>query len=150
MWVFRVDQEQLILPSCDDNFLGMKKFNFSCPIKVAAGFKCECRYNITERVKVNKSTCVYSGSVMISPRFGNMLGGTLVTLSGPCFDETDSIECVFAGTTTPGVYVSRDSVACITPAMNAIGNVEVSLIIKPTPNRPNGFQGSTSFYSSEL
>ena len=24
MWVFRVDQEQLILPRCDDNFLGMK------------------------------------------------------------------------------------------------------------------------------
>ena len=87
---------------------------------------------------------------MISPHFGNMLGGTLVTLSGPCVDETDSIECVFAGTTTQGVYVSRNSVACITPAMNAIGYVEVSLIIKPTPNRPNGFKGSTSFYSSEL
>ena len=28
MWVFRVDQEQLILPPCDDNFLGMKSLIF--------------------------------------------------------------------------------------------------------------------------
>ena len=78
-----------------------------------------------------------------------MLGGTLVSLNGPCFEETDTVECVFAGTPTPGVYVSRDSVACITPAMNAIGNVEVLLRIRVSPGGTIKYQGTSSFYSSK-
>ena len=78
-----------------------------------------------------------------------MLGGTLVSLNGPCFEETDTVECVFAGTPTPGVYVSRDSVACITPAVSAIGNVEVLLRIRESSGGTIKYQGTSSFYSSK-
>ena len=89
-----------------------------------------------------------TGFVAAYPSFGNMLGGTFVILSGPCFDETDAVECDFAGTTTPGVYVSNHSVACITPALNSVGNVEVSLNVI-TPDGAIRFQGSSTFYSSK-
>jgi hypothetical protein len=69
-----------------------------------------------------------------------MLGGTLVTVSGPCFEATDSVECIFGGISTPAVYVNRESVACVSPAMNVIGNVEVVLQV-------NGIQRSAFFYS---
>ena len=58
-----------------------------------------------------------------------MLGGTLVTLSGPCFEATDTVECFFGEISTPGLYLNRDNVMCISPAMNAIGNVELQLKI---------------------
>ena len=71
-------------------------------------------------------------------------------MSGPCFEQSDSVECIFAGVTTPGVFVSRETVACISPAMEAIGNVDVMLVIRRSPGGDILFQGTTSFYSSKL
>ena len=74
-----------------------------------------------------------------------MLGGTLVTLSGPCFEATDTLECVFGEISTPGLYLNRDNVMCISPAMNAIGNVELRLKINNSIIERSG-----NFYSCKF
>ena len=42
----------------------------------------------------------------LSPRGGHFLGGTVVQISGPCFDESDNITCVFNGQDIEGVFVN--------------------------------------------
>ena len=77
-----------------------------------------------------------------------MLGGTLVTVSGPCFEPTDVVTCEFGDITTPGAFINQDSIACISPAMNAIGRVEVTLRI----TRPNAatLERSSFFHSGTV
>ena len=74
-------------------------------------------------------TSILSLALNLSPQLGSMLGGTLVTLRGPCFEQQDIVECIFDGTSSPGVYVNRDSVVCVSPSMSAIGKVDVTLRI---------------------
>ena len=80
----------------------------------------------------------------LSPQLGSMLGGTLVTLRGPCIEESDVIECIFDGISTPGVYVNRESVMCVSPAMNAIGKIDVTLQVT---RGSNILSRSAFFYS---
>ena len=80
----------------------------------------------------------------LSPQLGSMLGGTLVTLRGPCFEESDVVKCIFDEISTPGVYVSRESVMCVSPAMNAIGKIDVTLQVT---RGSNILSRSAFFYS---
>ena len=89
---------------------------------------------------------IHSLALNLSPQLGSMLGGTLVTLRGPCFEQEDIVQCIFDGTSTPGVYVDRESIMCVSPAMSAIGNVQVTLRV----TRGNEIiLRSASFYSSK-
>ena len=74
-----------------------------------------------------------------------MLGGTLVTLSGSCFEATDTVECVFGEISTPGLYLNRYNVMCISPALTAIGNVELRLKVNNSIIERSGY-----FYSGTL
>ena len=68
-----------------------------------------------------------------------------MTISGPCFEGSDSVECSFGGVTTPGFYMNQENVVCVSPAMNSIGRVEVMVTIEDKPN----VDRSASFYSSK-
>ena len=68
------------------------------------------RYTVIPLDTSNCSTamdCVPSSVLTLSQRFGNMLGGTAVHVSGPCFDEADNITCVFDGIPTDGMFFSE-------------------------------------------
>ena len=95
------------------------------------------------------SLILYTGVVSLSPRLGSQLGGTFVTVSGPCFEPTDTVECSFGAVATPGHYMNRESVACVSPAMNAIGRVEMTLVVT-SANGDITFQKSALFYSSKF
>lgn len=86
----------------------------------------------------------------LSPRYGSQLGGTLVTVNGPCFEESYSVECSFAGVTTPGIYRDRESVVCVSPAMNAIGRVEVTVTVREEADGEVTFNQSALFQSSKF
>ena len=86
--------------------------------------------------------------VLLSPQVGNQLGGTPVVVTGPCFQPNGTTECSFGGISTPGIFVSCKSAICISPAMDALGRVEVTVEVR----RENGditFQGKALFYSSK-
>ena len=67
---------------------------------------------------------------------------------GPCFVPSDVVICSFGDISTPGVYFSRDSVICVSPAMSAFGRIEVTVEIR-SPSDTITFQGKAYFTSSK-
>ncbi|CAD5126546.1 unnamed protein product [Dimorphilus gyrociliatus] len=59
--------------------------------------------------------CNEAGQLTLSPFFGHPLGGTLVTLSGPCFNSSSQIVCRFGGHKVNGTAVDNVRATCITP-----------------------------------
>ena len=88
---------------------------------------------------------VCSGNIVISPNYGNQLGGTPVIIEGPCFNENDIIQCVFGSSDpVPGAQVNEVKALCISPSTLKTGNVEFILKV-------NGTQiGSAAFYLRKL
>lgn len=66
----------------------------------------------------------------LSPRSGIELGGTKVTIGGPCYDPEDQVVCRFnRSLKVAGVIVSPELGYCITPPLYFVGRIplEVSL-----------------------
>ncbi|XP_019854776.1 PREDICTED: protein mesh-like isoform X3 [Amphimedon queenslandica] len=80
-------------------------------------------------------------TVLISPNSGNELGGTPVTVKGPCFNATDNITCLFGDASVPGAIVSINTALCVSPLLNTtVTSVEFVL-------RSNGSNvGSTAIF----
>ena len=64
---------------------------------------------------------------------------------GPCFDAyaERSIMCSFDGVIVPGLYVSKNSVICVSPALTRLGRVDFALHISGTTMQ----FAKTTFYS---
>lgn len=88
---------------------------------------------------------ICSAIVVISPNYGNQLGGTPVIIKGPCFNENDTIQCVFGSSDPePGARVNKMKALCISPSILKTGDVEFVLKV-------NGTQiGSANFYLRKL
>ena len=69
------------------------------------------------------------GGLTLSPRRGLVLGGTLVEISGPCFNATsDAIVCRFNGSIlADGNVVNRYLASCVTPHLENIGRMSLEL-----------------------
>ena len=65
----------------------------------------------------------------LSPNYGNQLGGTLVTVRGPCFSELSNIQCEFDGRTMVALYKSELLVYCTTPSLSRSGRVSFRLLV---------------------
>ncbi|KAH7644783.1 protein mesh [Dermatophagoides farinae] len=61
------------------------------------------------------------------PKVGNMLGGTLVNVTGPCYSPEDIIECMFENWPTKGVYIDKNRVSCISPPVMYHGYVDLTV-----------------------
>ena len=96
---------------------------------------------------INKILNSYIVSVLLTlyPRYGNVLGGTVVEVFGPCFDVyvDHNITCSFDGVKVAGVYVD-DSIICVSPALTTLGRVDFVLSISGTT--ADQFE-KTTFYS---
>ena len=64
--------------------------------------------------------------ITLVPRSGNMLGGTGVIVSGPCFGAQS--KCIFDEVEVTGVLVSETLLLCVTPAMKQSGEVPVTVL----------------------
>lgn len=69
---------------------------------------------------------------MFAPESGNMLGGTIVNITGPCFEPTDQIICKFdVADIVYGTVVSRNRAICIQPPLMVEGYVRFEIAIGP-------------------
>ena len=91
---------------------------------------------------------VFVDSISLFPRYGNVLGGTAVQVFGPCFDEyaDRNITCSFGGIEVAGVYVDKDTVICVSPALRTLGRVDFTLDISGTTIKDH----KTTFYSCKI
>lgn len=88
-------------------------------------FILPCLYVLSIRVVIVDSPV---GLILISPNHGNELGGTPVTINGPCFDVSDNISCLFDNITVPGARVSQYKALCVSPMFDTItGPVDFKL-----------------------
>ncbi|XP_035228405.1 protein mesh-like [Stegodyphus dumicola] len=68
------------------------------------------------------------------PRYGSMLGGTMVNVTGPCFSDPRSIiRCKFDTLETDGIYRDQNHVSCISPPVMYHGYVDLSVSVDNGP-----------------
>ena len=86
--------------------------------------------------------------LVIGPRFGNILGGTAIHLTGPCFDEKDLLLCNFEDEKENGFVVNNRTAICVSPRFKDIGWKILSLTI--TRDGEEIYFGQSQFYASKL
>ena len=104
-----------------------------------------CRVYFLFMIRIFYFQFVARVTLKLFPRYGSVLGGTAVQVFGPCFDayaERD-IMCSFDGVEVPGLYINKDSVICVSPAMTRLGRVDFALHISGTTMQ----FAKTTFYS---
>lgn len=67
--------------------------------------------------------------LVFAPESGNMLGGTIVNITGPCFESTDRVSCRFDTEEVMGIFVDRNRVVCVQPFMLAQGYVRFEISV---------------------
>lgn len=58
-----------------------------------------------------------------------MLGGTIVNITGPCFDPKDRVICTFDTESVEGEVVDRNRAICVQPFLMAQGYVRFQISI---------------------
>jgi len=84
----------------------------------------------------------------LAPRLGNVLGGTPIKLSGPCFEEEDNITCEFNDIVVMGTRLNKDIALCVSPQLDVTGRVKLRL----TVTREDGtriFIGQETYHSGK-
>ena len=67
--------------------------------------------------------------IMFAPESGNMLGGTVVNITGPCFEPLDKIRCRFDTEVVVGTVIDRNRAICIQPYVKAEGYIRFAVAI---------------------
>merc|ERR1740128_1291654 len=67
--------------------------------------------------------------LMFAPESGNMMGGMLVNVTGPCFTPGQKIICRFDTQDVVGTYINQNRAACIMPRVYATGYVDLAMSI---------------------
>ena len=78
----------------------------------------------------NSHVAVKTGTLAIGPSYGPMLGGLMVTVSGPCFDghsDTSNVVCKFDDIVTPATVIDATRAQCVLPALLKTGQVPVAV-----------------------
>ena len=67
--------------------------------------------------------------LVFAPESGNMLGGTIINITGPCFNENERITCKFDTTSVQGTMINRNRAICVQPFLMAQGYVRFEISI---------------------
>ncbi|XP_018022342.1 protein mesh isoform X2 [Hyalella azteca] len=73
-----------------------------------------------------------------SPEQANMMGGTIVNITGPCFETSYRVQCQFDTTTVEGHVMDSNTAVCITPRLFVSGYVSFSISVNGGPFYWNG------------
>ena len=74
--------------------------------------------------------------ITLTPRYGHMLGGTAVVVTGPCFSPTDEVICQYSDAEgVTGMYINEEQFMCVSPSLNKIGEVPFRLNILSLVNQ---------------
>ena len=63
------------------------------------------------------------------PRYGHMLGGTLVNITGPCLSPSSIITCKFENWKVEGIYQDPNHATCISPPVMYHGYVDLTISV---------------------
>lgn len=63
------------------------------------------------------------------PRWGAMLGGNMVNVTGPCIQPDMIITCNFDNWKVPAIYRSPNHASCISPPVQYHGYIDLSLTV---------------------
>lgn len=94
------------------------------------GFPGRHIFRIDEKIMVGNCNKDIAGAnllLMFAPESGNMLGGTVVNITGPCFVPGEKIQCRFDDTTVTGTVVDSNRAICVQPFMMAEGYVRFEI-----------------------
>jgi len=90
-------------------------------------------FRIDERVMsgncFDDETVYTTQPLMFAPESGNMMGGMMVNVTGPCFSPDRRIICRFDTQDVVGKYVDQNRAVCIMPRVYATGYVDLTLSI---------------------
>ncbi|XP_075235234.1 sushi domain containing 2 mesh isoform X2 [Lycorma delicatula] len=77
----------------------------------------------------NKDIAGANLQLSFAPESGNMLGGTVVNITGPCFNESMKVRCRFDVESVVGTVVDRNRAICVQPFLMAEGYVLFDIAI---------------------
>lgn len=90
-------------------------------------------YKITSNSNRYYNSCFVDGAnlqLQFAPESGNMLGGTVVNITGPCFEPTDQVLCVFdVESPVYGTVVDRNRAVCVQPPLTVEGYVRLEIAV---------------------
>uniref|UniRef100_A0A8D9EU45 Protein mesh n=1 Tax=Cacopsylla melanoneura TaxID=428564 RepID=A0A8D9EU45_9HEMI len=92
----------------------------------ANGFPGRHIFRIDENIMLgtcNKDIAGANLPLVFAPESGNMLGGTVVNITGPCFEPGMKIRCKFDIVDVVGTVVDRNRAICVQPFLMAEGYV---------------------------
>ena len=70
---------------------------------------------------------------MFAPEQGNMLGGNLVNISGPCYGPNTLVKCRFYDREVEGVVRDTNTAFCVQPRLFATGYVDIAVSLDGGP-----------------
>ncbi|XP_063831983.1 protein mesh isoform X3 [Ostrinia nubilalis] len=102
----------------------------------ANGFPGRHIFRIDENILMGTCNKDIDGAnlpLMFAPESGNMLGGTVVNITGPCFNPNDRITCRFDTEAVVGVVVDVNRAICVQPRFyhNGYARFEVAINNEP-------------------
>ncbi|XP_047508314.1 protein mesh isoform X3 [Pieris napi] len=102
----------------------------------ANGFPGRHIFRIDENILMGTCNKDIDGAnlpLMFAPESGNMLGGTIVNITGPCFNPNDQITCRFDTESVRGAVVDVNRAICVQPMFyhNGYARFEISINNEP-------------------
>nr|XP_016998391.1 protein mesh isoform X1 [Drosophila takahashii]XP_016998393.1 protein mesh isoform X1 [Drosophila takahashii] len=98
----------------------------------ANGFPGRHIFRVDEQILIgscNKDIDAALLPLTFAPESGNMLGGQVVNITGPCFDPTIRVTCHFDTESVLGTYVDRNRVICVQPYLKAEGYIRFQISV---------------------
>ncbi|XP_392408.3 protein mesh isoform X2 [Apis mellifera] len=77
----------------------------------------------------NKDIAGSNLPLVFAPESGNMLGGTIVNITGPCFNETEKIRCMFENEWVIGTVIDKNRAICVQPFVKAQGYIRFAISV---------------------
>ncbi|XP_045504606.1 protein mesh isoform X3 [Colias croceus] len=107
----------------------------------ANGFPGRHIFRIDENILMGTCNKDIDGAnlpLMFAPESGNMLGGTIVNITGPCFNPDDRITCRFDTEAVMGAVVDVNRAVCVQPRFYHNGYARFEVAINNEPYKWKG------------
>ncbi|XP_050355399.1 protein mesh isoform X1 [Nymphalis io] len=107
----------------------------------ANGFPGRHIFRIDEKILMGTCNKDIDGAnlpLMFAPESGNMLGGTIVNITGPCFQPNDRITCRFDTESVVGAVVDSNRAICVQPRFWHNGYARFEIAINNEPYKWKG------------
>ncbi|XP_011501466.1 PREDICTED: protein mesh [Ceratosolen solmsi marchali] len=98
----------------------------------ANGFPGRHIFRIDEKILLGTCNKDIAGAhlpLVFAPESGNMLGGTVVNITGPCFLPNDKVRCRFDTEEVVGTIIDTNRAICVQPFVKAEGYIRFAVAV---------------------